>query len=104
MKEKDLELLQLLAVNFERDTLFSSGVEVGNPYFKAIIAIGKRRPDDIIRFLMSRLDNDHMWTLALWMIVGEEKAPHIPEEHAGHVEFIRNLWLDWGRAQGYLKV
>jgi hypothetical protein len=39
------------------------------------------------------------WFPALTAITGEQP---IPEGHFGNVRAMRDAWLEWGRARGYL--
>lgn len=86
---------------WERETMFSSRPETDHPYFVAIVAWGRQRPNDVIPFLLSLITENWQWCWALWNIVGDEKAPHIPEEHAGQGDFISQAWTLWGQANGY---
>lgn len=82
--------------------MFSSRIEFEHPYYKTVIGWGRNRPNDIIPWLLEHISDNWHWCHALWEIVGQEKAPHIPEEYAGQGDYITNAWLDWGRANGYL--
>lgn len=102
MDDLFVRLLKLLRNRFYYDTAFQSRVSIDHPYFKTIVHLGQLKPKVVIPFLLKSLKDDFHWTIALEMIIGEEKAPHIPEEYAGRIDYINNLWLDWGRAQGYI--
>lgn len=96
------KLFNLLVLYFERETMFSSRLEGDHPYFKTVVAWGKAKPDMVIPWLLEIINENWHWCLALWEIVGEEKAPHIPEEYAGQGDFITQAWLTWGQANGYI--
>jgi len=102
MKESELKLLETLVSLFERETMFSSRPEYDHPYYKTVVAWGKQRPNDIIPWLLNHIKTNWHWCGALWMIVGKEKAPHVPEEHAGRGVFISQAWTTWGQANGYI--
>jgi len=103
MNQNDSQLLDILVLYFERDTMFSSRIESEHPYFKTIVGWGKQRPNEIIPWLLNHIIENWHWSAALWEIVGENNGPIIPDDKAGQGDFICNAWLDWGRDRGHIK-
>jgi hypothetical protein len=104
MTEKEFQLLEMLVEAYERETIFSSRHEVDHPYHRTIVAWGKLYPQDIIPWLIKRCDSHKGWITitALSAIVGEKEKPRIPEKYAGRFDKLLQLWLEWGKAKGYL--
>lgn len=101
MKDKERQLLEILVKYFEQDTIFSSRIERNHPYFKTIVAWGQARPNDIIPWLLNHACENWHWVVALDEIV-KANGPPIPEECAGRGDLIVPIWIDWGKANGYL--
>jgi len=96
----------MIAMHFQVDTMFSSRPEFDHPYFQTLIAWGKAFPETVIPWLLNHLrspGNWH-WTYALRLIVGKDNAPQVSEKQAGRVDRIIELWLEWGKTHGYLRV
>jgi len=94
-------LLDTLAKYFERETIFSSRPETDHPYYKSIVILGKRKPDEVIPWLLERVDDNWHWPMALEDIVGDT-GPSIPEEYAGQINFIADQWKSWGKDNGFI--
>ncbi len=101
MKESNRKLLNILAKYFEQDTWFLSSVERDHPYYKAIVAFGKQRQDEVVHWLLERVENNWHWPMALHEIVGIN-SPSIREEDAGRIDVISAQWKYWGKLKGYL--
>lgn len=101
MKDSEIKFLELIIELWHQETMFLSSPEHDHRYYKCIIAWGKNRPEEFIPWLLEVIKDNCRWCFALWEIVGEEKAPHIPEEYAGQGEYITQAWLAWGKAHGY---
>lgn len=82
--------------------MWSSGVESCHVYYRALVCWGKQYPDEMIPWMLTNIDKNWDICFMLWEIVGKEKAPQIPEEFAGHRQFIVDAWLTWGELQGYI--
>jgi len=67
-----------------------------NPAYQMIIAMGKKVLPLIFKEYSS---NDDTWEMALHCILGFSP---IPVEHYGRMRLIREDWLNWGKANGYL--
>ena len=102
MKDEDLRLLETLFMHYERDTMVSSRPETDHPYYKFIVALGQKNPDEIIPWLLEKIEYYHTsfnWCMALREIVGPIESPAMIPEMAGRVDQITMLWQDWGRAR-----
>jgi hypothetical protein len=101
MKDSERKFLELIVSLWEQETMFLSSPEHDHRYYRCIVAWGKTRPNDLIPWLLEVIQRNWHWCGALWEIVGQEKAPHIPEEHAGQGDYITQAWLAWGKSNGY---
>lgn len=102
MKDSNRKLLDLLFENFERETMVSSRPETDHPYYKFIVGLGKNYPDEIIPYLLDKINyygTSFEWLMALREIVGPIDSPAIIPEMAGRVDQIFMIWQDWGRAR-----
>ncbi len=67
-----------------------------HPIYKKLIACGK----PAIPFLLKDLRNNPLkWFQALHEISGENP---IPDQDAGRVKKMIDLWLAWGKGKGYI--
>jgi hypothetical protein len=66
------------------------------PSYQKIIALGTSAVPHILAELQAR---PHHWWWALEMITGENP---VPPESMGKSRAVREAWLGWGRARGYL--
>ena len=64
-----------------------------------IIGMGEQALPLILRDLQSK-PTDWFWALRA---IARERAPEIPEEDKGVVRRIANIWIQWGKANGYLE-
>lgn len=101
MTNKKIQILELLASKFERDTSFSSSIRAEHPYFQTIVAWGKLDKPTIVPWLLNHLDDNWHWAIALQEIAGEN-SPAIPDKYAGCGREIARLWLEWGRLNNYI--
>ncbi len=87
---------------YSADSMFLSHINHEHPYYKAFVLWGKEYPEEMIPWLLKHLDVNWDIAVMLWEIVGQEKAPHVPEEHAGRRDYIVEQWLAWGKLNGYV--
>jgi hypothetical protein len=67
-----------------------------NPAYQMTIDLGKK----VLPLIFKEYEKeDDMWAIAIACIL--DFSP-IPEEHYGRIALIREDWLKWGRANGYL--
>lgn len=102
MTDEELQLLETIVKLFEKETMFSSRIEIDHPYYRTVVAWGQQRPKDIIPWLLHHINDNWHWCHALEEIVGKANAPQIPMEYAGRGDKITEFWLSWGRARLYV--
>ncbi|MBI1830609.1 MAG: hypothetical protein HYR84_04060 [Planctomycetes bacterium] len=68
-----------------------------HPAYQQIIGLGP----DAIPLLLAQMqhDPDH-WSWALHAITGENP---VREEHRGDIDLMAQDWVEWGKANGYLR-
>lgn len=75
--------------------LSSSSKRENYPAYKEIIALGP----PVVPFLLRDLEINHRhWFAALTAITG---ANPVPEEDAGKIREMTEVWLHWGKEHGY---
>jgi hypothetical protein len=67
------------------------------PSYQRIVGMGPAALPMIFRELDHELDH---WFWALASITGEDP---VPSEDRGKMQRMRQAWLDWGRARGFLE-
>lgn len=104
MTESDIQLIEFMIQKFKKETRFQSYVVTDHSYYQYIVLIGKNRPQNIIPILLNHIINDFNWSWcdALFAIIGPEKSPVVSRKISGRVPRIQKLWIDWGKANGYL--
>jgi len=107
MTDKESQLLELLVKLYEQETCLSSRHEIDHPYHRVLVMWGKLYPQDIVSWLIKKLDckeGDRSWTpiTVLSEIIEEKEQPHIPRRYAGRFDRITELWLEWGKNHNYL--
>ena len=70
-----------------RHPAYQSIIEMGEPVIPIILKDLQRQPDH--------------WFPALAAISGE--SPPIPKEYRGRMMAITKIWLEWGKAKGYIE-
>lgn len=99
-----IDLLELLATNWEMETCYLSSIEIDHSYYQAVINIGKLKPKETIPWLLNRIKTNWQWHDALWAIVPIAERPTFSEEMAGRSDLIKQMWSAWGKANGYFIV
>ena len=97
----DLEKeFQELAKQWRHDTGHFSIVSqmIRHPAYQSIIEMGEPVIPIILKDLQRQPDH---WFPALATISGE--SPPIPKEHRGRMMVITKIWLEWGKAKGYIE-
>jgi len=94
------KLFAILTASWQSDThwmIFSDpGAVLKNPAFQMTIALGK----SVVPLIFREYEKEeHAWAVALASIL---RVNPVPEEHYGRMGLIREDWLKWGRANGYL--
>jgi hypothetical protein len=86
------ERFKELTALWNKETAGSSSLTVicGNEHYKGIIRLGRL----VVPLIMEDLKKGpNHWFIALREITGEQ--PHIPDEDAGRIRKIGDLWLKW---------
>ena len=99
--DADLEKeFQKLARQWRRDTGHFSIVAqmIRHPAYQRIIEMGEPVIPIILKDLQAQPDH---WFPALAAISGE--SPPIPQKYRGRMRAITKIWLEWGKAKGYIE-
>ncbi len=99
--DADLEAeFQELADQWRRDTGHFSFVSqmTTHPAYQSIIEMGEPVIPIILKDLQAQPDH---WFPALAAISGE--SPQIPKEDRGRMKAITEIWIEWGKAKGYIE-
>lgn len=71
---------------------------ITHPAYQSILEMGEPAIPLILKELQAE---PYHWFLALSTISGE--SPHIPDEDRGRIRAISKIWIDWGKARGYIE-
>ncbi len=92
------ETFAILAEKWKRETRYSSATDdmVLDPAYLSIIGLGPAVVPLLLRELQKRPDH---WVWALKAITRQDP---VPPEHIGNIRKMTELWIEWGKQQGYL--
>ncbi len=99
--DTDLEAeFQELAKQWRHDTGHFSIVSqmIRHPAYQRIIEMGEPVIPIILKDLQAQPDH---WFPALAAISGE--SPQIPDEDRSRIRAITKIWIEWGKAKGYIE-
>jgi len=99
--DEEIRYHGLMKVWYEQ-TMHMSFTVYDHPAFLEILTL-KDKIDLINLVLWDLQDYVHNCFAILWTIVPPEKQPIVPDKMRGRVDQIRQLWLEWGKTNGYLK-
>jgi hypothetical protein len=93
-------LFRTLADQWRRETRhISSDHDIAlNPAYQRIIGMGDRAIPLILRDLQSNTEPSHWF----WALTAISQENPIPSDEIGHIQRMRERWLEWGHRRRYL--
>ena|ERR1035438_4078448 len=98
--DEEIRYHGLMKVWYDQVSLLSE-IRKDHPAFLEILSM-KDKINLISLALWDLNDYCHNCFAILYTIVPPEKQPIVPENMKGRVDQIRQLWLEWGKKNGYL--
>ena len=103
--KKVIDLVNGLIDMWEEDTMFLSSPCYDHPAFTIMVKMGKKDwcHELVVKTVLERMTKDlTLFYGVLYDIVTEEKQPEIPDSLRGNIQEQTDIWLQWGRDNGYL--